>query len=193
MSGPAGKRKAYVAVLVLAVVAFVCDRMLFDPSTTEPAAATAALRQRQNQGVKKKPASAASAQAGPDAMAPRTDAAETISFNTRIIEACRRVDVEGGDAECSDAMRPSAVWIAREQESQESQAAKTPPEQTALESLQSRYALTAVVSGASGMAILGDRCVRVGQSIDGCTLVEVQGDRAIFEVGEHRIELKVPQ
>lgn len=192
MSSPAGKRKAYVAVLVLAVVAFVCDRMFFDPSTTEPVAATAALRQRQSQSRKKTQDAKAQTASVAGAKALASKDVDTVSFNERITQASRLVDLPLG-GKCNDAMRPSAVWIARQQEREQQEAEAIAPEQTALETLQTRYVLTAVVSGSSGMAILGDRCVRVGQSIDGCKLVEVHGDRAVFQIGEHRAELKVPQ
>jgi hypothetical protein len=191
MSSPAGKRKAYVVVLVLAVVAFICDRMFFDPSTTEPVAATAALRQRQNRKTTKAPAQAEESTGRPRASEPSD--VDAVSFNGRISETCRLVDVPARGETCRDAMRPSPVWIARQQEDQQAQVAETPPEQTALEALQDRYVLTAVVSGSSQMAILGDRCVRVGQTVDGCKLIEVHGDRAVFQVGQHRAELKVPQ
>jgi hypothetical protein len=183
------KQKVYLAVLGLAVVAFVMDRTLLDASTTAPASATAALRSRQAKKAQD------AKQPGPeDDSAPqapvKTDLSRRVSIGRQIARIC--IDEASASAgPCPDAFTASPLWVAVEVEQDPQE--QVSKDKTVLESLKSRYTLTAVISGSSGMAILGGRCVRLGQSIEGCTLVEVTGQRAIFQAGEHRVELKVPQ
>jgi hypothetical protein len=178
------KQKVYLAVLGLAVVAFVLDRTMFDASTTEPAAATAALRKRETKKVSK-PKSVDGDR--PVQQIPAAGSQEKRqSIGRRILLCC-----SASSRECPDAFTPSQLWVAREVEDQ--QEAPEVQDRTTLESLKSRHSLTAVLSGRQGMAILGGRCVRVGQTIEGCKLIEVTGQTAVFQAGSHRIEMKVPQ
>lgn len=183
------KRKVYLALLGLAVVAFVLDRTVLDASTTAPATATAALRSRQAKKVQdaKKPGPAAE-----DAQQARTqsDPSKRVSIGRQIARCCP-APTDSGQSPCPDAFTASPLWVAVEVEQEQQE--QVSQEKVALDNLKSRYTLTAVISGKSGMAILGGKCVRVGQSIEGCTLVEVTGQRAIFQAGENRVELKVPQ
>ncbi len=184
------KQKVYLAVLGLAVVAFVLDRTLLDASTTAPATATAALRNRQAKKVQDAKQPGAAAEKDAQQAQAQSDPSRRVSISRQIALACQ-AETSSSQDPCPDAFAASPLWVAVEvQQEQQEQASR---EKVALENLKSRYTLTAVISGKSGMAILGGRCVRVGQSIEGCTLVEVTGQRAIFQAGQDRVELRVPQ
>lgn len=64
--------------------------------------------------------------------------------------------------------------------------------QSAALEFQKKHRLLAVMTGPdTRVAIVDDEWVRVGQAVDGCRLLEIMGQTALFECGDGRAELVV--
>ena len=176
------KRKLYVGILALAVIAFVADRMLYDGEELEPAQATAALRSRGGDRSEPKPRmQPIVAVAAADPLGP--------GLAQRLERRCHRSDPQSGDA-LRDAFAPSQIWKPAQAQAE---AERPDADVQTLQEFGRTHTLTAVISGAQGAAILDDRVVRIGQTIAGCTLVAVEGDSALFQAGQKKLLLRVPQ
>jgi hypothetical protein len=91
------------------------------------------------------------------------------------------------DAPVRDAFRPPAAWVGVAPVVTEDQVA------VAAREFQGRK-LTAIIMRPSGrgLAIVAEKTVAVGQSLDGFTLIAVNERSAMFRRGSHLIELKLP-
>ncbi|MFP4353733.1 MAG: hypothetical protein ACLFUJ_01325 [Phycisphaerae bacterium] len=172
------KQKIYILLLVLAGAGFILDRMTYDPDQIGPTQATAALQARSASATRKTPG------------------AETLSVSLDLDQLQGPGLAELLERRCRKVMQTTLlkrdVFVASEfwkpkVDTAEEEAKQGPSvEELTLRKFAASHRLTATLAGANGAAILDDRVVRVGQVIDGCTLVEVTGEKAVFEAGKHR-------
>ena len=176
-----GKRKACIAVALLALAAFLVDRLLlgYGDGQTSPsrskAAEVAAPLERPTAAPAQAQAKAAvsSRQHGPS-LADRLEAA---GQKTADLSAVR------------DAFRPAPEWVAELRP--EAQQVRTV---SAAESFLHQHRLTAVMTdGNGGQAVVDGKCLRIGQEIDGFVLSSVGRRTAVFTSGEVSVELKLAE
>lgn len=179
------QQKVYGAVLGLAVVAFGVDRWVIghdDEAADAAHVADVAPRQsRRPAPVQRSAEGRATAALVP---APAPLAPSTLA--SRLEEAARvqRLNLE----QINDAFRPSTAWVG------------TPRTATVAElrdearDFLQRHRLTAVMKQtAGGVAIIDQKTVAVGQSLDGFRLVAVKDRSAVLRRGGQRVELRLPE
>jgi hypothetical protein len=180
------QQKIVGAVLVLAVAAFVVDRWVIghedDDGALVSAQGTAAPHRapgpsRRTIQRQAKPAAAAVAAAPEASLGDVAALAERL----RCAAEAREIDLE---KTVRDAFRPPQAWVT----------AGATDEQLAAAALQARK-LTAVARRPSGrgVAIVQDKTVTVGQSLDGFTLIAVTEKSAMFRRGSLLVELKLTE
>ena len=173
------KRKVIVCILGLAVAALLADRALLGsgkPGPKEAAAEPSAA-----------PAAAPNTPAKSPAAPPR-QSRETVRESL----ACRlqALSEAGGSdsANVRDAFCLSPAWT-----KDLGPAAPSSPEQDKAEKLKTDHQLMAVmVAREGGYAIVDGKCLRIGQVLDGFTLISVTEKSAVLESDGIRVELKVP-
>ncbi len=174
------KQKIYSLVLALAAGAFILDRMTYSPDDLGPTEATAALQARSGRTGRSQARTE-----GPDETALGAEALDGPGLGRRLRDTClaQRSRTPLG----RDVFRPTAFW-APSQASEERQEDPEQPsaDQLALQKLADTYTLSATLAGENGAAIFNDRCIRVGEKLNGCTLVAVTGGKAIFQAGPHK-------
>ncbi len=174
------RRKTYLVLLAVAALGLVMDRFLFTGSATAPAEASAATAARPSVGR-----GAATGNAGPSSSIPE------IPFPTGLVaaEALSKIP---------DVFAPPSVRLRGESGAGPPYNAGTgdggrgPSERLSAAAFESRHTLDGVlVYQRLKMAVLGGRPVRIGDTIDGCTLEDVSGYRARFECHDGPAVLKV--
>ena len=167
-------RQAYVAILVIGVVALVIDRTLLQPEPAEASAWQYAISPSTREPI--------------DPGSPRSEgpAPRQVAIARRLeqIAEQRGLDPIG----VVDAFRPSPMWLAL------GEAAVGPAQ---VESLADRFGkahtLTAVMgSGDQGWAIVDGRTLFIGQVLDSFTLMSVGRRSAVLESGDARVVLTLP-
>ena len=173
-------QKVYVFVLVLAVVAFMVDRVLLSPPE-----ATAEARAAARLAV----APSAAGLAAAEAQVPQAEGSVS-----RQVEIARRLEALAGDrrldpADVRDAFGPSREWL------DAGLAASGPGSgKSVSERFREAHTLTAVMaSGANGYAIVDGRTLFIGQALDGFTLISVGSRSAVLQSGSARVELTLPE
>ncbi len=170
-------RQAYVAILVIGVVALVIDRTLLQP---EQAAASAASALQYTISP--------STRVPDDPGSPRSEgpAPRQVAIARRLEQIAEQhgLDPIGVVA----AFRPSPMWLAL---------GEAPVVPSQVESLVDRFrkahTLTAVMgSGDQGWAIVVGRTLLFGRVLDGFTLVSVGARSAVLESGDARVVLTLP-
>jgi hypothetical protein len=171
------QQKLVGAVLVLAVVAFVVDRWVIgndeDLAVTPSAAPHAPAARRP---VTWQPKAIAAA--------PEASLGNLAGLATRLGSIARRDSLDADTVR--DAFRPPASWVGATRTA-------TPDEMAvAAREFQNRR-LTAVIMKGSGrgVAIVDQRMVGVGQTLDGFVLVTVKERSAVFRRGTQRVELRL--
>ena len=172
-------QKVYVFVLVLAVVAFMVDRVLLSPPEVA-AEARAAAR------FAVAPSATALA-----AVAQVPQAGDRVS---RQVQIARRLEALAGDrrldpADVRDAFAPSREWLDAGLAAAGPGAGKSVSQR-----FREAHTLTAVMaSGARGYAIVDGRTLFIGQALDGFTLISVGSRAAVLQSGSARVELTLPE
>jgi hypothetical protein len=176
---PSKKRKLIVCVLGLAVAALLADRALLGSGKPGPKEAVAEPSAA--------PAAAPNAP-GQSPVAPPRQSRETVQESL----ACRLKAVSEADgfdsANVRDAFCLSPAWT-----KDLGPAAPSSPQQDKAEQLKMDHQLVAVMmAGEGGYAIVDGKCLRIGQVLDGFTLISVTDKSAVLESDGIRVELKVP-
>jgi hypothetical protein len=178
------QQKMVGAVLGLAVAAFAVDRWVIghapadDAAMTASAAAAPAARRTaprpQRNRVPAADQMADASQAGVATLAARLDeVARTQKLNLEVV---------------NDAFRPPAAWVGTQR------TAMVEDRPDAARDFLQRHRLTAVMrQTGGGVAIIDQKTVAVGQSLDGFRLVAVKERSAVLRRGQHRVELRLPE
>lgn len=176
---PSKKRKVIVCILGLAVAALLADRALLGSDKPGPKEAAA-----------EPSAAPADAPNTPDQSpaAPPRQSRETVQESL----ACRLKAISEADgfdsAKVRDAFCLSPAWT-----KDLGPAAPSSPEKDKAEQLKMDHQLMAVMVGREGgYAIVDGKCLRIGQALDGFTLISVTEKSAVLESDGIRVELKVP-
>ena len=176
------QQKMVGAVLGLAVAAFAVDRWVVGH---EPA----------DDGAIATSAAPAGRRAAPRPHRPRTPAADqladasqaavaTLAARLEDVARSQKLNLES----VNDAFRPPAAWVG----TQRTAIVEDRPD-AAREFLQ-RHRLTAVMrQTGGGVAIIDQKTVAVGHSLDGFRLVAVKDRSAVLRRGQHRVELRLPE
>jgi hypothetical protein len=175
------KQKIYSLVLALAAGAFILDRMTYSPDDLGPTEATAALQARSGSAGQ----SQTRRRQEPDETALDPQTFDGPGLGRKLRENCltQRSRTPLG----RDVFRPTSFWAPRPTADQQEKVDNQPSaDQLALQKLADTYTLSATLAGENGAAILNDRCIRVGQKLNGCTLIAVTGGKAIFQAGPHK-------
>lgn len=164
--------KVYVAILAIAVAAFVGDRLLRDSGSTPPGPAQAKAGPPPG-GAVRPPAPPAAPSPGRPSLADRLEALED--------------DPDLDPTSIRDAFVPADAWLAE---------LKVPEPDTSEPSLAEKFAasheVTAVLlAGSGGCAVVNGKVVQIGQVLDGFELVGLARERATFQVGQERVELRL--
>ena len=177
------ERKVYLGILAVGLVALVADRVFLGGGGVPPSSAEAAAT----------PLVIGPIAQLPQARAPGTASAWPKQPNVSIADRLAAVATTEGinTSEVKDAFGPSAAWLAQLRPSADRPSGL--PLDLA-EAFCQRHRLTAVmVQGGGGKAIVDDKCLAVGEKIDGFALVAVEHNSAVFACGDRRAELKLPQ
>ena len=173
------QQKVVGAVLVLAVAAFVVDRWVIGHEEDLAVASAPAPR---NAGPRKP----APRQAKPVAAAPEASLGNLAGLATRLSFIAKNESLDGDAAR--DAFRAPGAWVGASRSA-------TPDEMAvAARDFQNRR-LTAVImrNSGRGVAIVDQKTVGVGQSLDGFLLVAVKERSAVFRRGTQKVELRLPE
>jgi hypothetical protein len=161
------EQKVYLSVLAVAASALAADKLFL--GVTAPAVAAAAIQQvaaKPAEPVNQEPASARFAARLRTAAAPAADAAVSDLFAVRLVR--------------EEAPTPQTPEIV---------AAASPA--VAIEQFRLAHRVTALASGKGAYAVVNGRTIRLGDSIGGLTLVEVNREAAVFASDNLRAELSV--
>lgn len=174
------KRKVYVAVLALALVALGVDRLVLSPGRTGPKEGEAATPR----SARTDPA--ADAGVSGDAGRQTTPPAEIIC--ERLADLAKRENLDL--ANVADAFRPGPKW--RKGPPPRAKGPAPPPETPPAEEFKKRHKLVAVMADdEGGKAVIDDVCLRVGDTLDGLKLVAVGDGSAVFAWKDVRVELRL--
>ena len=179
------QQKIVGAFLVVAVAALVTDRFVIGHDDDDSAVVATARTQRTPAPAGRRPVAR---QAKP-AVAPQADA-DLMSGNVAALadrlELVRASNSFNLDAVC-DAFRPPAGMVgARKVETVDEL-------QTAAKRFVERHKLGAVIrkQAGGGVAVIEDKMLSVGQSLDGFVLVAVKDRSAVLRRGNQRVELRL--
>jgi len=164
------QRKVYLGVLAVGLVALVIDRAFLGGGGVSPSSAEGAVIP-----PVKAPAGAMSPQQ------PNVSIADRLAAATEAANA----------SELKDAFRPSDAWLAQLRPSADRPAVA--PLDLAQSFSQRHRLMGVMLQTGGGKAIVDDRCMAVGEKMDGFTLVAVEKNSAVFTCGDSRAELKLPQ
>jgi len=169
-------QKIYLALGVIAVAAFVVDRVFLGSGSRGPAPARAAADTPGPAAAQPPPAPA------PPLAVPRSDRP---SLADRLDALAKDADVDVG--RMRDAFVPPPSWIA---------VTKSPEpevvEPSAAEKFAASHTLTAVLlAGKGGCAVVNGKVIQVGQEVDGFELVSLARECAVFQGGQERVELRL--
>lgn len=172
------KQKMSAVVLVVAVAALFVDRVIIGSNASTPSRATA-----QTPADNSRPSQVGGGEARADLQ--RHSITLKPSGGNRLAAVASQQGVDPKNVH--DAFAPHHAW-AQPRRVGSSQAAGDPVQQ-----FQKTYQLIALIKEDNvGFAIVNDRTLRIGQTIDGFRLVAVGKQSAIFESGDdHRVELKL--
>ena len=175
-------QKMVGAVLGLAVAAFAVDRWVIGHAPADDAAlatspAPAARRTAPRPQRNRVPAAEQLADASQSAVS-------TLAARLDEVARAQKLNLEV----VNDAFRPPAAWVG----TQRTAIVEDRPD-AAREFLQ-RHRLTAVMrQTGGGVAIIDQKTVAVGQSLDGFRLVAVKERSAVLRRGQHRVEMRLPE
>jgi hypothetical protein len=166
------KQKGYVAVLVVALAAFLADRLLFPP-----AAADADVLENPSDLLIKPVGGVAKAAPAPQRNPYRVD---LLAERLTVAASEHRLELSN----VRDAFVPSAAWVSGPKVIMHDNAAESAA------AFRDKYKLTAILVGSNGAtAIINGRSVKVGQRLGGFTLKSIGNRSTTFAAGENRVEL----
>jgi hypothetical protein len=172
------RKKAFLAVGAVALLALMVDRAFLNGDRTGPKTGQAAV----GQGLD--PAGRYAAPNRPEvakASPPR------LTLPGRLARAC---SARAAPAGIRDAFAMPASWAAELR----AEVATSKPAVPVGETFRARHRLTAVmVDSAGGQAIVDGRLLKVGQTLDGFVLSSVQMRTAVFTNDEGSVELRLPE
>ena len=175
------QQKIVGAVLVLAVAAFAVDRWVIGHEGDTVAASS---RASSATGAGRRPA-ARPVRAAAVAAAPEASLGNLAGLATRLSYIARSEDLDPDSAR--DAFRPPAAWVGTTR-------VATPDEVAlAAREFQNRRLTAVMRKTGRDVAIVDQRTVAVGQSLDGFLLVAVRDRSAVFRRGSQRVELRLPE
>lgn len=170
-----------VAVLLLALVGYACDRLLF-----EPRAAIAATDAPDGTGAAELPGAGKKS-------SPTDNPADSLERLDRFLAETAEPGLS--DAVDSIALVPDVFDTHRapNRTAAPSAAVETvnSPRENA-EKFRAEHRLTAVILGPRPLALVGDTALRVGQSVDGFQLKSIQATFAVFVSDGIEVVLQVP-
>ena len=170
------KQKGYVAVLVVALAAFLADRVfLLPPATTSDADADAVDNPAD---LLIKPAGGVAQAAPAPARSPyRVD---LLAERLTVAASEHRLDLSN----VRDAFVPSVAWISGPKIVIHDSAAE------AAAAFRDKHKLTAILVGSNGStAIINGKSVTVGQRLGGFTLKSIDNRSTTFAAGQNQVEL----
>ena len=174
------KGKVCAIVLGLAGFAVTCDQLFFFPAAgpaTAQAASSAVVNEPAASTPMPVPASPAAVAGGSGQPTP------AIAGRLQGLAVAHRLNL----SEVDDAFDPPATWKQQEQTIRVLKRS-----QVRANDFRQSHQLTAVLTaGKRGLAVLGGKPVRIGQTIDGFTLVDVAKRSAVFEAEGVRVELSL--
>jgi len=167
------QRKAYVAILALALLALTVDRLFLagGDSTAGASSAEASPAPSRSTGPPTGPDDTSAPAAAPAAIAamPGPRLAERL----RRLASTQALDMK----RVTDAFACDAAWIPRAASPEPTTRPSRP-----VRTFQDRHALMAVMGGPRGSAIVDGRCLLVGQELEGHRLISV-GERSVVFQG----------
>ena len=182
------QQKIVGAVLALAVAAFVVDRWVIGHEDDGPQATASANAPRHASGPTRRPvARPARPAAAVAAAAPEASLGNVAALAERLKCAAAKQKL-ALDRPVHDAFRPPQAWVGGTPVVTEDQMV------VAAREFQARK-LTAVIMRPSGrgLAIVNEKTLAIGQSLDGFTLVAVREHSAVFRRGTQRVELRLDE
>lgn len=183
---------AYVGMLVLAVAAFLADRLLLGAGTPGPNPAAASTRTApESQEAGSRPQAAGTA-AGPfpqpAACRPQPPWVERLAALAK---------ARGADPAASrDAFALQEPWRSQLKKPAPEALPEPPPPSAPPAVFADKHKLTAVMmTGKGGSAIVDGRMLRMGQEIGGYKLIGLKPGRAVFQAGDggEEVELSILQ
>ena len=176
------QQKVVGVVLGLAVVACAVDRWVLGPDDALAVAgdsgAAGPRSPRRPAARQPRPAVATAA------TAPEASLGSLAGLATRLRYIAKNEKLDPGATR--DAFRPPAAWVGTSR-------AATPDEMAlAARDFQNRRLTAVMRNSGRGLAIVDQKTVAVGQSLDGFTLVTVKERSAVFRRGSQRVELRLP-
>ncbi len=163
------KHKIYLVVLASAAMALLVDQVLLGGGNAGQAHA---------QSAHQVPAAADARLMLPDPV----DGG--ISVADRLAEFADKHSIDSSDVQ--DAFRPGTVWMVSLNRVTE----KAKPENKFLEQFERKHSLVSVMRGSS--VVVDNRCLRLGQKLDGLVLTTVTDNSATFTVGTEQVTLHLP-
>jgi hypothetical protein len=162
------EQRIYLSVLAVAGAALAADRLFFGVTSPAVAAAANAIEQ-----VATKP------------LEPVTQEPASARFAARLRAAARSTD----DAPVDNLF---AVRLVHENKAEQpAPAAASNAVRLNADAFRLAHRLSAVATGKGAYAVVNGRTVRMGEEIDGMSLIEVTREAAIFEGSGVRVELSV--
>ena len=184
------KKKAYAVLVIVGFVALVGDRLLTSSTTPAPAAAA-------NGGPMTLPVTRGGPDGGSNTAGGPAGSVAAAAFPRNLpagpptpdANAALR-DVFGLTPAAHQALRGPAADAAANQDG--THPAGTVQHGMTAARFTEGYRLTAVIQGPNiAIAVVDDQWVQLGQSIDGCTLVEITGRSASFRCSDALAQLSV--
>ena len=174
------KQKVYGCVLVTGLSAFAADKTFFAPSD---AAA-------QDSSVSEYAATSSTsvldaARRDLTALADLPTEGSHIADRLSAVAEARSLDL----TDVHDAFKPSPSWLGDEGAVQPQNLGGT----AAARFVRSHRLMAVMAGGANGSAIINDKCLFIGQQIDGFRLISVGARNAVLELNGVRVELQLSQ
>ena len=173
-------QKILIAVLGVGLGALAVDRLLLGGAATGPAQASA-------MPIPGAPAPDGTAHAGAGDSSAAAPATLSVAEQLRAVAAAEHLN----GAVVPDAFEPSEQWVPAPAPADNRSAARQA--ESAADNFARSHPLSAVLTTPTGgWAMIAGQTVRVGQSVDGFTLVSVTEGAAVLERDGVRVELKLP-
>ena len=174
------KHKVYGCVLVTGLSAFAADKTFFAPS--DAAAQDSSVSEyAMTSSTSVLDAARRDLTAMADLPAEGSDIADRLSA----VAEARSLDL----SDVRDAFMPSPGWFGNDGTAQQQDLGGT----AAARFVRSHRLMAVMAGGANGSAIVDDKCLFIGQEIDGFRLISVGARNAVLESNGVRVELQLSQ
>jgi len=169
------QRKATIAVLALALLAFAVDKVFLGAEGAGPRRAAGATP-----GL---PAGAAHAAPADGATLAGIPTGPSLADRLRDVAVSRDLKTDA----VRDAFAPAQSWMPKPT----TRPATTRPARQR-PAFGKTHTLMALMAGPNGSAIVDGECLRIGDKLDGYTLVSVTRQAAVFQCGGRQVRLGLP-